>query len=165
MHVVLHIHTCNNLYFCVSLSLLKLSCLWNYTLSCDPPLHPIAHGCKCVFWRWKSCLYSFVVSGLRINQITAMVAAPPPPPPHSCSSNCLPSPARGYWPSRGPGSAGGGPRSVSRLQMLLSIGLCVPQMSPMPGDQTHYCWSDIKTNREEWKPLNTPCSQSHDSPC
>lgn len=51
-------------------------------------IHKHTHGCKCVFWRWKSCLYSFVVSGLRINQITAMAAAsPPPPPPHSCSSN------------------------------------------------------------------------------
>lgn len=126
-------------------------------------IHKHTHGCKCVFWRWKSCLYSFVVSGLRINQITAMAAASPPP--HLLTPAPLtappPSPARGYWPSRGPGSAGGGPRSVSRLQMLLSIGLCVPQTSPMPGDQTHYCRSDIKTNREEWKPLNAPCSQSH----
>lgn len=45
--------------------------------------------------------------------------------------------------------------------MLLSIGPHVPQMSPMPGDQTYYRRSDIKTNRGEWKPLNAP-DGSHD---
>lgn len=81
------------------------SILW-----CTPALpdhthiHKHTHGCKCVFWLWKSCLYSFVVSGPRINQITAMAAASPPPAPLTA-----PSPAHGYRPSRGPGSAGGGP--------------------------------------------------------
>ena len=128
-----------------------------------PPTHTHTHGCKCVFWLWKSCLYSFVVSGLTMNQITVMAAAsrpsPPPPPPPPPPRLVATGPAGAQVALQGP------PCSVSRLQMLLSIGLCVPQTSPMPEDQTHYRWSDIKTNRGECKALSPPCSRSHDSPC
>lgn len=176
----MHIHTCNNLCLCTFVS--AFYC-WNravYETTVSHVIRPTrlrsrthisantthTHGCKCVFWLWKSCLYSFVVSGPGINQITAMAAASPHPPPHSsCSSN---HPLPSSWllcPARAQVALEGAPPfSQQAADAALHLDCVSPKRPPMPGDQTRYFWSDIKPNREECKPLNS-CSQSHDSPC